>query len=170
MNKACHGQPHDLLVSIENFGVQPLTDPFGQVENGAYIRIKGTTYNIKPVWKQAAANFKPAPKFWAEVWTGTGKFRQSWGSTVFPDERYIEGETENRSDLKVMPVLRSNNGSKWKWMEMLMLEPTRQNGVYRRFGIMNVGGHIGREWFELNTSNLVGRHLVQKREEVVTII
>jgi hypothetical protein len=170
MNKACHCQPHDILVSIEDFGVQPLTDPFGQVEKGAYIRIKGTTYDIKLVWKQAAANFKPAPKFWAEVWTGTGKFLQSWGSAVFPDERYIEGETKNRDDLRVMPVLRSNNGSKWKWMEMLMLEPTRQNGVYRRFGIMNVGGHIGREWFELNTSNFVGRHLAQKREEVVTII
>lgn len=170
MNEVCHRQPHDVLVSIEDFGVQPLADPFGQVKMGAYIRIKGTTYGIRLVWKQAVTNFEPAPKFWPEVWTGTGKFLQSWGKTVFPDERYIEGETKDRGDLRVMPVLRSNKGSKWKWMEMLMIEPTRQNGVYRRFGIMNVGGNIGREWFELNTSNLLGKHLAQKREEVATII
>ena len=170
---SCHSQPHDVLISLVEHHIAPVSDPFGEVHEGAYIKLKGMTYGIRLVWTEAKTNYKPAPKFYAEVWAGTGKFIRKWGGDVaFPDERYIEGDptTQNRDDLRVMPILRSKVESQWKWMEMLMLAPTELEGVYTRFGVMNVGGKIGREWFEWHTSNVVGRGMARPREEVVTII
>ncbi|KAJ9658316.1 hypothetical protein H2198_003746 [Neophaeococcomyces mojaviensis] len=175
-----HAQPHEKLVAFEGYEVKPkvdpgtgIADPYGEVEPGAWIKVRGTTYGIKLKWKTAKTNTKNSTFFMAEVWTGTGKWPTQNGQspTVFPDERYIEGETsESRSDLRVMPMLRSSKESTSKWIEMLILEPTGNPSEYRRFGIMEAWGQMGRQWFEWHTGNFIGKNISGKREETITLV
>ena len=84
-------EPHDVLVDISETHVLPKSDPYGEVEEGAYLKVRGTTYGARLVWTEEQTNYKPRPKSIPEMWTGTGKFMRKFaGKAVMPDERYIE--------------------------------------------------------------------------------
>jgi hypothetical protein len=139
-DEAFHRMEHDILISLESFDITPLSseDPFGEVRPGARIVLKGYTHKISLSWSDAQTNFKPAPKYWPIVKWGTVSYANGHGDFICPDERYIEGESRDRYDLRMLPVLRSKAGSDRKWIIGLVLEPTGNEGEYKRFGYLGV--------------------------------
>lgn len=66
---------------------------------------------------------------------------------IFPDERFFEGDALARSDLKMLPVAQSEQGSTFgrqlsgeeAWFAALLLEPTEKSLKFKRFGLVCLG-------------------------------
>lgn len=162
-----HNETNVVLADIIEVDVRPIQDRFGQVEPGSSITLRGFTYNVKLVWIKSLSNTSSAPKFWAEVRIGTGLFAKTWSEFVFPDERYIEGRTED-IDLRALPVLGSGVSSQVQWKEFLLLRPL-QDGIFTRFGYLRLYGKQGHDFLEVMKKNTYGRK-EPGRMEIVKIL
>jgi hypothetical protein len=173
INEAMHLEPYDTLIKVTGVHVVPKSDPYGEIEEGAHLKIRGTTYGVRLVWAEEQTNYRPRPKFVPEIWVGTGKFiRKFAAGAVMPDERFIDDLTsDTRDDLRVMPIIRAKKGNKWQFMDMLILEPVDSGvlGEYKRFGIMCIGGKLGIPWFDLSTCNPIGKSMSQPRMEEIAL-
>jgi hypothetical protein len=156
-----HREPHDILVSLDSFDITSKSDPFGEVESGARIVLRGLSIPGSVSWARAETNYSSESKFWPSFYSGGRRLLNSDQNTVCPDERYVEGESRNRNDLKLLPILRSKGSSyTTRWAIGLVLEPTAEKGVYRRFGYL-----WSRPWrMHINVKDS------QRGKEVFTII
>jgi hypothetical protein len=165
-----HSQPHRVLVGVESFNMITDSDNFGEVKTGSCLVLKGFTYKISLSWSKARTNYSSASKYWPNVRLGVSAFANSDGHIVCPDELYMEGVTKDHNNLRLLPILQSEAGDKYKWVQALILEPTGRSGEYQRFGYMNIAGDGGKWWFQLNTSNVLGATMTERKEDIITIV
>lgn len=163
-----HHESNKILIDVVEIDVRPIADQFGQVEPGSSITLRGHTYNVSVVWVYSPTTMKTALKFRAEVKTGNGLFAKTWSEHVFPDERYIDGVTEDVSEVRAVPVLSSAADSQMQWTELLLLRPLGQN-KFTRFGYLRLDGNRGHDWFESTKKNKFGRR-APGPQEIIKIL
>lgn len=172
VNYRLHSTPHDALAVVETVNVTPKLDPLGEILPGAYLRITGTTYKARLRY----ADF--GGRIWPELSIGVlskvqPRFKGSFA--VLPDERFLDGDSRQRNDVRLLPILKSKQKSTIQrqsfhnsaWLVMLMLVPTGRPGEYERFGIVELRGNGSDTFLNLG---MAGKMLSDPREETVTII
>lgn len=171
VNRRLFSTPHNILATVSEAQVIPKTTIFGEIKPGGFLKIRGTLYDVRMSYDRT-----PRHEVWPVLHVGIFKYSKKSKSSfeIFPDERFIEGETCARSDLQMLPVLQSKQGSTFlrqhpgqeAWIVMLLLEPTGKSLEYKRFGLAVLRGNG-------SDSVLDGgfvRRMCHPREELVTII
>jgi hypothetical protein len=162
--------PHEAVADIESDHIDLVSEdnPFGRVEPSSRITLEAHTFKISLTWVVSRTNYKGS-KYWPELHLGLTKFVNEYGNVICPDEMYIEDYTRDRNDLIIVPVMRSTADNKQRWIKALMLEPTENEGVYRRFGYVHLIGNDVK-WFNLSTGNTWGLGMMTKDKQLITII
>lgn len=172
VNYRLHSTPHDALAVVEKVHVTPKLDPLGEILPGAYLRITGTTYKARLRY----ADF--GGRIWPELSIGVlskiqPRFKGSFA--VLPDERFLDGDSRLKNDVRLLPILQSKQKSTIQrqkfhssaWLVMLMLVPTGKPDEYERFGIVELRGNGSDTFLNLG---MAGKMLSDPRQETVTIV
>lgn len=172
VNYRLHSTPHDALAIVEAVHVTPKLDPLGEISPGAYLRITGTTYKARLHYAEFGG------RIWPELSIGVlskiqPRFKGSFA--VLPDERFLDGDSRQRNDVRLLPILQSKQKSTIQrqkfhssaWLVMLMLVPTGKPDEYERFGIVELRGNGSDTFLNLG---MAGKMLSDPRQETVTII
>jgi len=163
--------PHDILIKREDFKFNitlASQDPFGEVKPGSSITFKARTYNASVSWAGWGSQMYDPPYLHMSV----GKFGNGTGDMVCLDEKPDETNRQDKKGLRLLPVLsaKSNAPLASRWVQALILEPTRHEGVYRRFGYLRIAGVGSKGWFNMVTGNFVGAAITGRRDEIITLI
>lgn len=172
VNYRLHRTPHDTLAVVNTVHVKPKLEPLGEIRPGAFVKITGTTYKARLCYADWGG------RIWPELSVGVlnkiqPRFKGSFA--VLPDERFLDGDSRQRDDIRVLPILQSKQKStihrqkshSSAWLVMLMLVPTVRPDEYERFGIVELRGNGSDTFLNLG---MAGKMLSDPREETVTII
>jgi hypothetical protein len=159
--------PHDILIKRNDikFNIMLASqDPFGEVKPGSSTTFEARTYNASISWTGWGAQMYDPPYLHMSV----GKFGNGAGDTVCLDEKPDEMNRKDKKGLRLLPVLSSSVQS--RWVQALILEPTRGEGVYRRFGYLRMAGPGSKGWFNMVTGKFVGAAITGSRDETIILV
>lgn len=158
--------PHEAIASVESYKIDLLSNdvPYGQVKPSSQLTLKGRVFKFSLSWTASETNYKGS-KYWPVLRFGLVTFVNKFGNVICPDEMYIKGYSKDRKDLVLVAVMRTTTENKRPWIKGLMLEPTGDDGVYRRFGYVHLTS-ADVKWFNLTTNIPWG----SKDEKLITIV
>jgi hypothetical protein len=147
-----HRKPHDVLARIEEVHIRPTPDdPFGAVQPGGYLKLRGTLY--KAQLSYSGHTKRACPELQADRWSSRlgKKISMKWrGSfTIAPDEVYVYGRMAPARVVYLLPVLKSKAKltslfadayDATEWAVVLLLEPAEKEGEFRRCGLLELTG------------------------------